>query len=520
MSKGSNKTTTTSNTTADQAQQQSQAYTPSPYIAAAGQQALQGAQDAANAPFQMPVAPTAQFSPFQNQAFNQIQGMQGMSLPYFQQGANMLQGSAAPITGQDVGQYYNPFAQNVTNQMQNIFGQQNRMATSNAVRAAGGVGADRIGVAQGNLANQQGLAAGQTYANMYNQALQAAQQQKQMMAGAGFGMGQLGGAAQTSYLQGTGALAQAGAQQQALDQAQQNAIYQQRLAEIAYPFQTNQYLAGITGGLAPAMGGTTEAQSTLHGTTAGQSVTEKPQPSALNQILGIGGSLLGFAMGGPGGAALGGSLGGALGGGSGKGTASGGQSESYAPWGTTSMGGFNFGYGRGGRTNGYASGGAAYGHLAEQQFANSPVGNPYASSTAGDSDSESEDSGYAIGGAAEEETARFAMPGSKAPPVTAMSTVPNIPLRMGAGHSNLISGIPTHLTPVTFALEKPDLRPPPDEKPQSSSGLGQLASGLGKLFSKGKSGSGSGGGGGDDYDIISGGPGDSFELDACPWWCG
>ncbi|HEY6020702.1 MAG TPA: hypothetical protein VIY48_12650, partial [Candidatus Paceibacterota bacterium] len=194
-SKGSTQTTSST-----------QKYTPDPRIQQAGYQAISGAESAAQLPFQMPAAPVAGFSPFQNQAFNQVQAAQGMSLPYFDDAAQLMRGSASPISEQDVAQYYNPFAQNVTNQLQNIFGQQNRMATSNAIRAAGGVGADRIGVAQGNLANQQGLAAGQIYSGLYDRALQAAQQQKQMMAGAGYGMGQLGPAAQASFLQGTGAL--------------------------------------------------------------------------------------------------------------------------------------------------------------------------------------------------------------------------------------------------------------------------------------------------------------------------
>lgn len=415
MGKGSNKTTT----------QTTQSYTPDPQIRSAGYQALAGAQSAAELPFQMPAAPVAGFSPFQQQAFNQIQGMQGMSLPYFDEARQYMRGSASPISEQDIGQYYNPMAQNVTNQLQNIFGQQNRMATANAVRTAGGVGADRIGVAQGNLANQQGLAAGQIYSGLYDKALAAAQQQRQMMAGTGFGIGQLGPAAQASFLQGTGALGQAGAQQQALQQAQQNALYQQRLAEIAYPFQTPQYLAGITGGLAPALGGTTQ----------GQSVTTQPQPSPLNQILGIGGALLGTALGGPMGGALGGSLGKGAGSLFGGGTGTG-MTAGYGPGSMSYYGGVPYyqgGYRRGGKVidlapHEYAEGGSTYGRLAEQRFANSPVGNPYAS----DSGSADETEGYAEGGDVEE---RPMLPGTRPLPLDTTSIVPKIPLRGGAGHA-------------------------------------------------------------------------------------
>lgn len=233
---------------------------------------------AANQPFQQPIAPVAGFTPFQQLGFGETLGLQGMAQPYFNTGQAYLQESAAPVTGADVANYYNPMAANVTAQMQNIFGRQMSQATGQATQAAGGVGADRIGVAQANLANQQGLAAGQTYAGLYQQALQAAEQQKQMAAGAGFGIAQMGPAAQGAQLQGIGALMGAGAQQQGLTQQQLNAIYQNQLAHIAYPFQTAQYLAGITGGLAPAMGGT----------TTGQATTTYPTPSPLAQGLGLG----------------------------------------------------------------------------------------------------------------------------------------------------------------------------------------------------------------------------------------
>lgn len=298
-----------------QTTQQTQTTTPNPYVAGGGQQAIQGAEFAAGLPFQMPVSPLAPFSPMQNQAFQGVNQAVGMAQPYFGAGAGFLAGSAAPVTGQDVAGYYNPMAQNVFAQMGNIFGQQQRDITGKLTQAAGGVGADRIAVGQSELANQQGLAAGQTAASLYQQALQAAQQQKQMMAGAGYGIAQMGPAAQAAQLQGLQAQLGAGGMQQNLAQQYLNSLYQNRLAQIGYPFQTAQYLAGITGGLAPAMGGTSQ----------GQSQTWAAQPSALAQGLGIGTSLLGLGMA-PftGGASLGlTGLGGMMGGGGMKGVTSG-----------------------------------------------------------------------------------------------------------------------------------------------------------------------------------------------------
>ncbi len=263
--------------------QQQQTYTPNPFVAGAGQQAIGKAETAASAPFQQPVAPVAPFSGIQQQAINYVPSLQNFAMPYFNTGAGLLGNSAAPVSGTDVANYYNPMASNVTAQMQNIFGQQQRNTTGQLTQAAGGVGADRIAVGQSELANQQGLAAGQTYAGLYQQALQAAQQQKQMEAGAGMGIAQMGPAAQASQANWVNQMLGVGGMQQQLSQQQQNAQYQQQLARIAYPFQTAQYLAGITGGLAGSMGGT----------TTGNTTTTYPTPSPMAQILGLGTAGLG-----------------------------------------------------------------------------------------------------------------------------------------------------------------------------------------------------------------------------------
>lgn len=265
-SKGSQSSTTTA---------QNQSYSANPAIQGAAYQALSGAQGAASQPFQMPVAPVAGFSPLQQQAFQQYQALQGTAQPYYNT-ANGLYQQAAQRP--DVQSFYNPMADNVTAQLKNIFGQQNTQNTSDLIRSAGGIGADRIAVGQANMANQQGLAAGQTYANLWQQAQQAAQAQQQAMQGSASGIAGLGTAAQNAALQGTGALFGAGTAQQHQTQSELNAPYQNTLARLAYPFQTSQYLAGITSGLAPALGGT----------TFGNSQTTPPQPSIWSQVLGLG----------------------------------------------------------------------------------------------------------------------------------------------------------------------------------------------------------------------------------------
>jgi hypothetical protein len=55
-----------------------------------------------------------------------------------------------------------------------------------------------------------------------------------------------------------------GGMQQQLQQQQLNSPYQQQLAQAAFPYQQAQFNAGITGALAPALGGTTTGTATTN----------------------------------------------------------------------------------------------------------------------------------------------------------------------------------------------------------------------------------------------------------------
>lgn len=237
------------------------------------------AQSAASGPFNAPMRGIAGFVGDQNQAFQQYRDAQGMAQPYYNTAANYAQESANPITGQDVNQYLNPYADYVLNNLHETQGQQMGDLTGRLRQQAGGTNADRIAVGQSELARQQNIAEGQTLAGIYQPALQAAQQQKQMAAGAGNAFANYGTGAQNAYLQGTGALNQAGNQQQGLNQSGLDAQYQYDLAKAAYPYQNAQFLANITGGLSGAMGGTTAKTS--------------PGPSWLSQAVGAGTAIAG-----------------------------------------------------------------------------------------------------------------------------------------------------------------------------------------------------------------------------------
>jgi hypothetical protein len=249
---------------------QQQTYTPTGggYI----QNALNQAQNAAQLPFNIPQAPVAGFSADQQQAFQNVNNAQGMAQPYFNQANNYFQQSAQPA---NVSQFFNPLAGAVTSQLNNIFGQQASQNTGQLTQAAGGVGADRIAVGQANLANQQGLAAGQTLAGLYQPALQAAQNQQNILQSAGYGTAALGSQAQNAALTGAQAQLGTGGLQQQLSQAQLNAPYQQQLAQAAFPYQQSQFLTGAVGALAPGLGGTTSGQGTT---------TSQYNPSLWGQI--------------------------------------------------------------------------------------------------------------------------------------------------------------------------------------------------------------------------------------------
>lgn len=245
-----------------------------------------------------------------NSLFTQGSGLGslvGQGQGYVGQGANLIGQSGQALTGQDINAFYNPMADSVTRQMQNIFGQQNIANRTDLVNAAGGVGADRIGVGQANLANQQGLAAGQTYAGLYQQALQAAQAQRQQQLAAGMGLAGTGTSAIGTGLGGMGTALGAASLQQQQQQAQNQAAYQQQLGQYGQQYQNLAAQLGALGGLT-GLGGTTTQQQlgsttgqsagqsagTSSGTTQGSQLgygtgsTTYPGASLLSQLVGLG----------------------------------------------------------------------------------------------------------------------------------------------------------------------------------------------------------------------------------------
>lgn len=271
-SKGSAQTT--------QQQAGTSTYSANPLTQQAGSQALGMASNAANLPFQLPTQQYAGFTPDQLSAFQQTQGAAQSAQPYYAQAQGLYNQSAQPISASQISQYMDPYAGQVLANLKESQGQQMNDATGRLTQQAGGVGGDRIGVAQGELARQQSLATGQTLSGIYGNALSAAQQDAGRQQTAASGLGNLGNAAQNSGIQGASALYGMGANQQGLAQNQLNAQYQNQLAQVAFPYQQAQYLAGITGGLAGALGGTTNSNTNTQGTST------PAQPSIWSQLLG------------------------------------------------------------------------------------------------------------------------------------------------------------------------------------------------------------------------------------------
>lgn len=247
----------------------------------------------------------AGFNPDQANAFSQVEQAAGSAMPYFNQAAQYAGLGAAPTNIQQfsnptIQQYQNPFTQNVLDTTMANINQQNALQQgglmSQGIRQGNAFGGDRLGLAQSALANQQDLAKNQTIAGLesqgYGQALGEFNTQQQMQlqqqandaaraAQAAYQFGNIGQGIQGSALTGANALLSAGGLQQQLAQQQLNIPYSQFQQQQAYPFQTTNFLAGLTGSMGSLAGGS--------GTTT------TPPPSQAGTFLGLGQLGLGAA---------------------------------------------------------------------------------------------------------------------------------------------------------------------------------------------------------------------------------
>ncbi len=239
------------------------------------------AENVAGTPFQTysedPSKFVAQITPQQSMGISNVNAAAGSYVPYFEKayGSAAAGMSSAQPGALNLGQFYNPYQQQVIDTTMAQMRQANEQAQSGAVGNAiqsGAFGGDRAGIAAANLANQQGLSMGSTLAGLnaqnYNQALAAAQQQQgvnlgatqadlaRLMQGGQFYAG-LGQAAQQAGLQGAEAQINAGTLGQQTEQAGLSALFNQFQQKNAYPFQVAQFLANIGMGTGALSGSTT-----------------------------------------------------------------------------------------------------------------------------------------------------------------------------------------------------------------------------------------------------------------------
>lgn len=277
---------------------------------------LEDAKKLAGQPITLPTQQIAQMSGLQQQAIgaaSPASGGIGGYQPYLQgggqtmggatplitggysQAGQMFQQGAAPVTGQQIQQYMNPYQQAVQQEISRSFAQQRAQAGLGAAGAPGGpsaFGGSRAAIQQAEIGRNEASALAQSQAQNFMQAQQAAEreQQRQMAAAQGIGslgiqagqsLGQLGlqqaslgELAQQSALRDITTQFELGKQQQGQQQAVLEAQRQSQLAQQYEPYQRYAFLSDIYKG-APS------SQQTIASSTA-------PNVSPAQQFLGLG----------------------------------------------------------------------------------------------------------------------------------------------------------------------------------------------------------------------------------------
>ena len=226
----------------------------------------------------------APMTPNQAQAGQSIAGLQGYTAPNFGAATNLVANAANPLQMQQfsqnsVNQYMNPYLNDVVgsavSNINQTNAQQQQQVLGNAI-GQGAYGGDRAGIAQAELARQQGLANNATIANLLGQGYSQAQgqfnqqqqtdlatqlQNRNLMTNAGLNLANLGTQGQQAALQQAQAQYGYGTAEQQQQQAGLSTAYQQYMNQQAFPYQQLSYYAGLASGAAPAMGGTTTGYS-------------------------------------------------------------------------------------------------------------------------------------------------------------------------------------------------------------------------------------------------------------------
>ena len=178
---------------------------------------------------------------------------------------------AAPITAGDISRYQSPYTQAVMQTTLDELGRRQQIADqrlSDQAVKSGAYGGARYGVQQAesqrNLRDVQAKTAADIQSRAYQQALAAAQAERQRQGAAGQQYGQIAGQEMGLGGQGLSGLYQAGQLGQTQAQAGRDIAYEDFQRQQQFPYAQTQYAAGILGGMPQPM--TTYQQQPTAGT--------------------------------------------------------------------------------------------------------------------------------------------------------------------------------------------------------------------------------------------------------------
>lgn len=257
--------------TQKQSQNQTSTTTPSAQANALYGNIIGKATDASNG-FQYDPATgksIAEFTPDQLAAFSGVQSAQGTGRAATDAAGNLITQGASSISPEEIANYTNPHQQAVIDaavaqaQRSNATAQSGVAGNAASMNALGG---NRVGVAQAQLAGEQGRNDNSMVAGLlsqgYDRATALAQADKvrqQTGANQQMNLGQLQQSMSYADLQ---ALMASGQAQQTQAQNVNDAASANATAEQMAPFQNAQWLAGIGAGIGPLTGGTTKSTGT------------------------------------------------------------------------------------------------------------------------------------------------------------------------------------------------------------------------------------------------------------------
>ena len=220
-------------------------------------------------PVSLPAIQAAPATAAEQAAF-QTAGQTGTGQAALTSGIAAIQGAQA---GPQISQFFNPYQQYVTEEINRQAAQGQQRLAAQAV-GAGAFGGGRQGVAQAELERARLSQVGLAQQAGFQQALGAAQRQQQLGLQAGQLLGALGGQQQALRLQDIQAGLTAGGAQRGIAQAGLEAARQTQLQQSYEPFQRIEFLKGILTNLPTT-------QSSITATTA-------PGSNPLAQALGTG----------------------------------------------------------------------------------------------------------------------------------------------------------------------------------------------------------------------------------------